>query len=75
MLLDVRDKFDFRGMLKHLRLIRGLKPDILQVELPTPWSGKYAVLAGVLTPGVRVIVDDCTGIPPHNKAADSPNGS
>ena len=66
---DVRNKWDVPGMLNHLRMIRDLRPDILQVELPTPWSGKYAVLAGVLTPGVRVIVEDCTGIPPHNNAA------
>src|SRR5919198_1829864 len=63
----VRGKWDFRGMLNHLRMIRELKPDILQVDLSTPWSGKYAVLAGLLTPRTRVIVDDYTGSPPLNR--------
>jgi glycosyltransferase involved in cell wall biosynthesis len=63
----VRGMWDFRGMLSHLRMIRELKPDILQVDLSTPWSGKYAVLAGLLAPGTRVIVDDYTGSPPLNR--------
>jgi glycosyltransferase involved in cell wall biosynthesis len=63
----VRGKWDFRGMLNHLRMIRELKPDILQVELSTPWSGKYAVLAGLLAPRTRVIVDDYTGSPPLSR--------
>jgi glycosyltransferase involved in cell wall biosynthesis len=63
----VRGKWDFRGMLNHMRMIRELKPDILQVELSTPWSGKYAVLAGLLAPRTRVIVDDYTGRPPLNR--------
>jgi glycosyltransferase involved in cell wall biosynthesis len=62
----VRGKWDFRGMLNHMRMIRELKPDILQVELSTPWSGKYAVLAGLLAPRTRVIVDEHTGSPPRS---------
>ena len=63
----VRGKSDFRGILNHLRLIRELDPDILQVDLSTPWSGKYAVLAGLLAPRTRVIVNDYTGSPPKNR--------
>lgn len=65
----VRDKRDVRGIRSHLRLIRTLRPDVLQVHLPTPWSGKYALLAGLLTPGVKVIAVDHTGMPPFNRQA------
>jgi glycosyltransferase involved in cell wall biosynthesis len=63
----VRGKSDLRGILNHVRMVRELKPDVLQVDLSTPWSGKYAVLAGLLAPRTRVIVDDYTGGPPQNK--------
>ena len=63
----VRGKSDLRGILNHVRIVRELKPDVLQVDLSTPWSGKYAVLAGLLAPRTRVVVDDYTGGPPQNK--------
>ncbi len=62
----VRGKWDLRGMLNHLRMIRELKPDVLQVGLASPWWGKYVVLAGLLARETRVLVVDCTGVPPQN---------
>jgi glycosyltransferase involved in cell wall biosynthesis len=51
----VRHKRDIGGIAEHLRLVRRVRPDILHVNLFTPWSGQYAQLAGVLTPGVRTV--------------------
>jgi glycosyltransferase involved in cell wall biosynthesis len=65
----VQNKWDFAGMLNHWRTVRSLKPDIFHVDLVTPWSGKYALLAGVLAPGVKVIAVDYTGLPAHNRKA------
>jgi glycosyltransferase involved in cell wall biosynthesis len=66
----IRNKWDFGEIANQMRVIRQLRPDILQVDLADPWSsGKYAVLAGLLAPGVKVIVGDYTGMPPHNKQA------
>jgi glycosyltransferase involved in cell wall biosynthesis len=56
----VRGKSDIRGILKHLKMIRKLKPDILQIDTASPWWSKYTVLAGLLAPRTRVIVVDYT---------------
>ncbi|HEX8854564.1 MAG TPA: glycosyltransferase family 4 protein [Thermoleophilaceae bacterium] len=51
----VRDKLDVVAIADHVRLLRRARPDILHVNLFTPWSGQYAQLAGVATPGVRTV--------------------
>ena len=63
----VRSKRDIHPMLQHIRTVRRLRPDVLQVDLPMPWSGRYALLAGLLTPGTRVVAVDHTAVPPHNR--------
>lgn len=51
----IRNRFDFRSMAAHVRLIAGLRPDILQISLNRPWGSQWAVLGGLVTPGVRVV--------------------
>jgi glycosyltransferase involved in cell wall biosynthesis len=65
----VANKRDVRGMLRLAQTVRKLRPDILQVDLQTLWSGKYAILAGLLAPGVKVVAVDHTPVPAHNRQA------
>lgn len=51
----VRHKGDLRAIAAHVRGIRGLRPDVLHVNHASPWTGQYAVLAGLLAPGTRVV--------------------
>jgi glycosyltransferase involved in cell wall biosynthesis len=53
---EVRSKRDFAAVVEHVRLIRRLRPDVLHANLWTPWAGRYGVLAGVATRGVKVVV-------------------
>jgi glycosyltransferase involved in cell wall biosynthesis len=56
----VRNKFDFAPILAHFRALRGLRPDILHVNLRIPYACQYGILAGLFTPGVRVVaVEHC----------------
>jgi len=52
---SVRSKWDLRGSVAHLRMMRELRPDVLHANLPTPWSCQYALSAALLTPGVRTL--------------------
>jgi len=56
----VRSKWTLRAVVAHIRAVLRLRPDVLQVNLQTPWAGQYAVLAGLLVPGVRTVaVEHC----------------
>lgn len=59
----VRNKFDISAMREHLSLVRDTRPDVLHVNLGTPWHGAYAVAAGLLTRGVRVVAVEHTPLP------------
>ncbi len=54
-LRPVRGKLDVRGIAAHLRLVRRLRPDVLQLNLRHPYSCQYALAAGLATRGVRVV--------------------
>jgi glycosyltransferase involved in cell wall biosynthesis len=56
----VRDKADVRGIVDHLRTVRSMRPDVLHVNLHTLWSCQYALAAGIVTPGVRVVAVEHT---------------
>ena len=43
-----RRRWDPGVLVAHVRALRRLRPDILQVNLITPWSCRYALLAGML---------------------------
>jgi glycosyltransferase involved in cell wall biosynthesis len=43
-----RRRWDPVALLAHVRELRRLRPDVIQVNLITPWSCRYALLAGML---------------------------
>jgi glycosyltransferase involved in cell wall biosynthesis len=51
---DVRDRRDVAGIAAQFRAISRLRPDILHAN-GNAWSGQYALVAGILTPGVRTL--------------------
>jgi glycosyltransferase involved in cell wall biosynthesis len=42
-------------LLAHLRLFRGLGADVCHLNLRSPYTCEYAVVAALLTPGLRVV--------------------
>jgi glycosyltransferase involved in cell wall biosynthesis len=52
---SVANKFDVAAIVAHLRVLRRLRPDVLHVNLRTPYSCQYGLLAGIATPGVKVV--------------------
>ncbi|HEY7282278.1 MAG TPA: glycosyltransferase family 4 protein [Actinomycetota bacterium] len=63
----VRDRRDVGAMAEHLRVFRALRPDILQVNLPMAWSGRYAILAGLLLRSARLIAVDHSPLPAYSR--------
>jgi len=43
-----RRRWDPGALAAHVRALRRLRPDVLQVNLITPWSCRYALLAGIV---------------------------
>jgi glycosyltransferase involved in cell wall biosynthesis len=64
----VKNKWDARGSLAHLRAIRRLRPDVLHANLRTPWSCQYAISAGILTPGVRTVAVQQVSAAPEKRS-------
>ena len=56
LLRPVRGKFDLVRIAAHVRRMRAVRPDVLHAQLRHPWSCQYGILAGLLTPGVKVVV-------------------
>jgi glycosyltransferase involved in cell wall biosynthesis len=44
----VRGKADLGRIVKHVRAVRALRPDLLHVNLQSPWEGQYGILAGLI---------------------------
>ncbi|HSZ05115.1 MAG TPA: glycosyltransferase family 4 protein [Solirubrobacteraceae bacterium] len=53
-----RGRRDRRALAEHVRAVRAFAPDILHGNQAWPWACAYGELAGVLTPGVRVVAVD-----------------
>jgi len=51
----VRNTFDSMPIARHLRALRRLRPDICQINLRTPHSCQYGMLAALSTRGVEVV--------------------
>src|SRR4051794_10911852 len=51
----VRAPWDVRSFAAHVRAIRRLRPEVLQTNCASPWACEYAVVAGLLAPGVRIV--------------------
>jgi glycosyltransferase involved in cell wall biosynthesis len=62
----VRDKWDAPAIVRHIRAIRELRPDVVHANLRSPWSCQYALLAGSLTRGVRTVAVHHAVLPPRN---------
>jgi glycosyltransferase involved in cell wall biosynthesis len=45
---EPRRRWDPAALVTHIRELRRLRPDVIQVNLITPWSCRYALLAGML---------------------------
>ena len=43
-----RRRWEISTLAAHVRTLRSLRPDVLQLNLITPWSCRYALLAGML---------------------------
>ena len=63
----VRNRRDVGGMIEHLRMIRRLRPEVFMVNLPMAWSGRYALIAGLLLPGVRELAVDHSPLPAYSR--------
>jgi glycosyltransferase involved in cell wall biosynthesis len=59
----VRGKADLRGVAAHLQLMRRLRPDVLQLNLRHPYACQYALAAGLVTRGVRVVAVEHRPVP------------
>jgi glycosyltransferase involved in cell wall biosynthesis len=59
----VSNKLRFGAIVAHIRAIRRLRPDVLHASLNSPWSCQYGILAGLLTPGTRVVVVENALVP------------
>jgi len=44
----VRHKGDLGAIAAHARIVRRLDPDVIHVNLQSPWAGQYGILAGIL---------------------------
>jgi glycosyltransferase involved in cell wall biosynthesis len=55
LLPPIRDQRDLAALRTHLRTLRQLRPDIVQVNLQVPWASRYATLAAFLTPGAKTV--------------------
>ena len=51
----VRDKKDLPPIVAHLRALRRLRPQLVHLNLRTPYSCQYGLLAALTTPGVRTV--------------------
>jgi glycosyltransferase involved in cell wall biosynthesis len=51
----VRGKWDFRSIAAQWRAVRAIRPDIFQPNLISPSACRYAIVAALLTRGVRVV--------------------
>ena len=61
----ITHKFDVREMLHFARVLASARPDVLQINLPTPWSCKHETLLGSLMPGVRTVLVEQLPVEPQ----------
>ncbi len=60
----IRSRADLPGVIAHLRFLIGFRPDVLQISLNRPWGSPWAMVGGVLMPGVHVVAVDHAPRPP-----------
>jgi glycosyltransferase involved in cell wall biosynthesis len=59
----VKNKWDARPALRHLRSVRALRPDIFHANLWTSSRGQYGVIAALLARGVRTVIVEQAPLP------------
>lgn len=64
----VANKADLRGIVAHIRAVRKLRPDVVHVNLGTPWHGQYAQLAARLCRGTKVVAVEHTPLASTDRA-------
>jgi glycosyltransferase involved in cell wall biosynthesis len=60
----VRSRHDVRAILAHLRVFAALRPDVLHVNLISPWSCQMAIALALLVPRIRVVAVEQLPTPP-----------
>lgn len=65
---QVRSKLDLPSIAAHVRAVKRSSPDILHANLTWTFSCQYAVLAALLTPGVRIVTVDQCPLPTPSRA-------
>jgi len=63
-----RHKWNFGPILAHVLAVRRLRPDVLHASLRTPWTCQYGILAGLLSPGTRVLAEEQLPLPSSSRA-------
>ncbi len=63
----VRHKTDVRAMARFARQLTAARPDVLQINLPTPWQCRHETLIGSLTPGVKTILVEQLPVEPDHE--------
>lgn len=64
----VRGKWAMGAIARTMSGIRALRPDILHLSKPTPWSAQYALLAGWSLPATIVVAVEQLPIPASTRA-------
>lgn len=59
-----RSGHDWRSLRAHIAAVRRISPDILHVNLASPWSCQYAVAAGALLRRTHVVAVYQLAVPP-----------
>jgi glycosyltransferase involved in cell wall biosynthesis len=63
-----RHKWNLGPILAHVLAVRRLRPDVLHASLRTPWTCQYGILAGLLSPGTRVLAEEQLPLPSSSRA-------
>lgn len=63
----VRGSIDRVALRAHIRAMRRLRPDICQLNLRDPYTCTYGFLAGLVTPGVKIVAVEHLPIPTDSR--------
>ncbi len=63
----IRHKLDVGRMLRFARLVAAARPDVIQINCPTPWTCKHETLIAALAPGVRTVLIEHLPVEPDGR--------
>jgi glycosyltransferase involved in cell wall biosynthesis len=64
----LRSKLHIPAILRHVRVLRRLRPQVLHANLWTPWTCRAGIFAGLVTPGVKVLAVEQLVLPSSSVA-------